>query len=340
MGKARRLQLIKSIEKARDSRVIAYVTSSRPGLGCQMVQEHVRILFDHIQAAANKKIDLFLHSDGGDAIVPWRLVNLIRECASSFGVLVPYRAFSAATLTALGADEIVMHPMGNLGPTDPTVTNQFNPRDEVTKSQLGINVEDVNAYIQLIKEDVGIQHQDELIQAFNVLADKVHPLALGNVKRFLSQSRQMAKKILLLHMAGSPEEHRVDELVESFTSKLFYHGHPINRQEAMNELGMKNVKLPSRRLEKAMWNLYMQYERELQMSVPFDPAVEFIAKFPNLKPKESKITGELKARRAFIESTNRTDIQQFEYQIFGEKQDSGAISWSMNILSEGWIQEQ
>jgi len=112
--------------------VLSYVTSTRPGLEHQMKPEHVRLLYEHLSQMTGSPIDLFIHSNGGDATFPWRLVNLIRECAgdAEFSVLVPYRAFSAATLTALGADKIVMHKMGNLGPTDPTVTNSFNPRDE------------------------------------------------------------------------------------------------------------------------------------------------------------------------------------------------------------------
>jgi ClpP class serine protease len=98
-----------------------------------MAMDSVRRIYDHLvplrRAAQPIKIDLFLYSNGGDGIVPWRLVTLIREYADEFSVLVPFRAFSAATLTALGADHIVMHPMGMLGPTDATVTNPFNPPD-------------------------------------------------------------------------------------------------------------------------------------------------------------------------------------------------------------------
>ncbi len=57
-----------------------------------------------------------------------------------------------------------MHPMGMLGPTDPTVANEFNPPNERIAGQLlGISVEDVRSYIALIKEDVGIGHEDELV---------------------------------------------------------------------------------------------------------------------------------------------------------------------------------
>jgi hypothetical protein len=232
------------------------------------------------------KIDLFIHSNGGDGTVPWRLVTLIREYTSKFGVLVPHRAFSAATLTALGADEIVMHPMGMLGPTDPTVTNAFNPTD-ARGQRLGISVEDVTAYIQLIKEDAGIQHEDELVQAFNILAGQVHPLALGNVKRSISQSRMMATKLLELHMPGVDEAHQVAEIVEKLTSKLFYHGHPINRTEA-RQIGLRKVCDAAPDIEALMWGLYMEYEKTLLLGEPFDSTSAFLAQHDVMTMKDGE----------------------------------------------------
>ena len=56
-----------------------------------------------------------------------------------------------------------------------------------------ISVEDVTAFFKLVKEEVGITHEDELVQAFISMTDKVHPLALGNVQRSHNQSRLMAR---------------------------------------------------------------------------------------------------------------------------------------------------
>ena len=265
MAKAARIKIIQQIERARKSRVISYITSTRQNLEVQMAMDSVRYIYDHLEAIAAKngkgelKIDLFLHSNGGDGTVPWRLVTLIREFTDHFSVLVPYRAFSAATLTALGADEIVMHPMGMLGPTDATVGNSFNPVDPRNPQQnLGISVEDVTAYLALIKEDAGIQHEDQLVTAFNLLADKVHPLALGNVKRSMSQSRMMAKKLLSLHMDPADQAHRVETIVDNLTSKLFFHGHPINRDEARDQIGLTTLEDPTDAVKRAMWRLYME----------------------------------------------------------------------------------
>src|SRR5207249_2408356 len=104
--------------------------------------------------------------------------------------------------------------------------------------RIGISVEDVKAYVNFIKSTVGIHHEDELVQAIRALTDKVHPLALGNVERFLSQSRLVARRLLGTHM-GTADPHVIDEIVENMASKLYFHGHPINRKEAKDELKLK-----------------------------------------------------------------------------------------------------
>ncbi len=338
MARDQRKKLIESIEKERHSRVITYLTSTRKNWEVQMSMDAVRRIYDHLEASSDSEnIDLFLHSHGGEGIVPWRLATLIRERAKKFSVLVPFKAFSAATLTALGADEVVMHPMGMLGPTDATVANAFNPRDEVTKARLGISVEDVTAYIALIKEDAGIQHEDELVKAFNQLTEQVHPLALGNVKRSLSQSRMMAKKLLSLHMDATKLSHKIDEIVDHLTSKLYFHGHPINRQEARDHVGLATVVDPPQKVEKLMWRLYLDYEEEMKLEQPFDVASQFIAEHPSLVAGASKTTNPQKAKIVCIESNSRADFYEVEYELYGERPPTGpGIAATVVTRSQGW----
>jgi len=262
--------LIKKIQKARQSKLIVYVVSTRRGTGFQIADDAVRIIYEHLRnlnIKSGDKLDFFVHSFGGVGTVPWKLVSLFREFSSNFEILVPYKAYSAATLIALGANSIVMHPMAELGPIDPKVGNEFNPH--TPHGQLiGINVEDVASYINFVKEFVGIKHEDELIQALNSLTDKVHPLALGNVHRFYSQSRMMAGKLLRLHMEKT-EDHIIEEITDTLTSKLFFHGHPINREEAQ-AMHLKIIK-PNQEVEELMWSLYESFEDELEMNLAYDP---------------------------------------------------------------------
>ena len=309
-----------------------------------MAMDCIRRIYDHIvllKITQDKKpnIDLFIHSNGGDGTVPWRLVTLLREFSDQFSVMVPYSAFSAATLTALGADSIVMHPMGMLGPTDPTVKNEFNPKDPSNPSRtLGISVEDVTAYIALIKDDAGIQHEDEMVVAFNKLAEQVHPLALGNVKRSLSQSRMMARKLLSLHMDARHEGQRINDVVDNLTSKLFYHGHPINRTEAKEQVGISTVEFPEAEVEGLMWKLYLEYEREIKMESPFDYAEEFRREYPSqaLSGTVFEVTKPMVANLAYVESLQRTDVLRAKYEVSGKKLETGLTDCNLIVLSQGW----
>jgi hypothetical protein len=141
----------------------------------------------------------------------------------------------------------------------------------------------VKAYVSFIKDTVGIRHEDELIRAIEILAQKIHPLALGNVERFISQSRMIAKKILLTHMNNDVDRHKIDETIETLASKLYFHGHPINRREAREELGLKVVDAPPP-LETAMWELYEAYEVELRNRELFDPIGEIYRQIPDPVP--------------------------------------------------------
>jgi len=242
-----------------------------------MSQDSVRVFLDHLlrlRPAGGAKlaaIDVFVVSNGGDGTVAWQLITYLREFAEKISVLVPYRAYSAATLLALGADEIVMGPFGQLGPVDPKVQNEFNP-DAGNGQKLSISVEDVKSYIHFIKTTVGISHEDELIKAVTALTDKVHPLALGNVERFLAQSRLIATKLLRTHMSEE-QTHLIKDTVETLVSKFYFHGHPIGREEAVTDLRL-NVTKADVEVEELMWKLFKEYERLGDMGAIFNPAVD------------------------------------------------------------------
>jgi hypothetical protein len=253
-------------------------------------------------------------------------------------VLVPYRAFSAATLTALGADEIVMHPMGMLGPTDATVTNAFNPMDPTNpQRRLGISGEDVAAYIQLVKEDVGIQHEDELIQAFSALSATISPLALGNVKRSMSQSRMMARKLLHLHM-NSDSRHKVDEIVDNLTSKLFFHGHPINRTEAREQIQIPTVVDADTELERMMWGLYCSFEGTMDLIAPIDLLAQFSQQHdvPAMADGSNAVTQELVQIFAAVESDLLSFHNRDVYKLVGTKHPGGNLNVVRVPLGTNW----
>lgn len=344
MATAERLSIVSELERRRGSRIICYLTSTRPNTNFQMGSDVVPRLYEHLRALAavtpKPKVELFLHSNGGDGVAPWRIVTLIREFASEFNVLIPHRAFSAATLVSLGADKIWMHPMV-VGPTDPTVANPFNPVDPSNpQGRLGISVEDVYAYIALIKEDVGIKGESDLVQAFKTLTEQLHPLALGNVKRFYSQSRMMAKKLLALHMNEKTEHSLIHDIADNLTSKLFFHGHPINRLEA-KAIGLKVEHFQSPTEEDLIWNLYSDFASEMKMDEEFN----FVHDWIRTPAGTAVVAGTAAATAvadidpvvgAYVESSLGTHSYTQTLRAVGARDAIGNIQGSVMVLDQGW----
>ncbi|MDR2943560.1 MAG: hypothetical protein LBU81_00460, partial [Methanosarcinales archaeon] len=77
-----------------------------------------------------------------------RIITILRERFEHISVVVPYVAFSAATILALGADEIIMHPYSNLGPVDPQLSI-IKPNEYGQQAQLQFSSEDIRNYYRI-----------------------------------------------------------------------------------------------------------------------------------------------------------------------------------------------
>jgi hypothetical protein len=270
----KRKELIRKISSLRKSAVIAYVCSDRensPFAHARIAPDIIRPIYDHILALQSESkesgtLDLFIYSRGGDVSVPWTLVSMIREHYKTFNVLIPFRAHSAATMIAVGADNIIMGPKGELSPFDPTLSRLSQ---QIGAPPQHISVEDVSSYVDFIRERAGITDQAALAQCTNTLARQLQPLTLGSVNRMYSHIRLVAKKLLAAR-AKKIDEERGRVITEVLTEKIYSHGHSISRQEAI-ELGLQVVKKPARQLEKLMWDLYLEYEQLLELREPIDP---------------------------------------------------------------------
>lgn len=272
-------QLIQQIEKLRNSRVITYITSDRQGpFNAMIAMDVIPLMSKQLQTIQKtENIDLFLYSSGGDTMVPWRLVSMIREYCNKFSVIVPYKAHSAATMIALGADEIVMSGLSELSPIDPSTANAFNPIDPANlQSRIPISVEDVMAYRDLAKDKFGIKNEDDLAKVFNQFAEsnpQIHPLALGNVNRIHNLIRILAKRLLKSRKIP-PQEEETEQIVDYFTEKLYSHQYPIGRKEAKEDLGLKNIVFADDTLANAITDLYEEYKKDLDLDKIWNPENE------------------------------------------------------------------
>ena len=298
-----RNQIIQKIEQLRTSRLISYLTSDRPGpVNAKVGMDVIPIMSRQLRKIGKTpKIDLFLYSTGGDTMVPWRLVSMIREYCDTFSVLVPYKAHSSATMIALGADEIVMSDLSELSPIDPSTANVFNPNDPTNAgNKIPISVEDVVAYFDLARNKFGIKNEADLANVFLKFVDanpQIHPLALGNVNRIHTLIRILAKRLLKSHRNAMNEE-EIDKIVEYFTEKLYSHQYFIGRKEAKEELGLKNVINADSETSGLMTELFTAYNDEMQTDKPWNAENE-IGLNQSQNRKEYKI--------AFIESLTQTN---------------------------------
>ena len=99
-----RVMLYRKIEDLRKRPLVVYVTSSRQNASGQMASDVIPQLTKQLVAIPKdyEDIDLLIVSNGGDPIVSWRMISMIRETFKKVGILLPYAAYSAATLLALG----------------------------------------------------------------------------------------------------------------------------------------------------------------------------------------------------------------------------------------------
>ncbi|MFP3869074.1 MAG: SDH family Clp fold serine proteinase [Desulfobacteraceae bacterium] len=324
MERSDRIKLIEKIEEERDSHLITYILGDREPTSARVAPDAIRPLADHLRLHLNRnpkrdRVDLFIYGRGGDAVVPWPLVTMFREFSKEFNVIIPYRAYSALTMVALGADNIIIGKKGELSPIDPTISAQ--PGAGTTTPISEIRTEDVSSYITFMKERAGLSDQSALASAIAILANNLGPLNLGSVQRAQSHIRLVAKKLLTSRMAKIEDE-RVGIIIEWLTEKIYSHGHAIGRKEA-SELGLQ-IQKPPENIEELIWSLYEQYENLLQFRNPIDVRATLEDANNDELELQNLIIG-------FIESVPRSDAFKMNFRIKGVRVTPPNVNLNLNV---------
>ncbi len=248
-----------ALEQVRGHSVIAYYLAD----GAQLADEQMLHLYEHLKRLGRRdKISLFLYSRGGSTVIPAKVVPLVREYCSEFAVLVPYRAQSSATMIALGADEIVMTEMSELGPVDPSRNHPLLPRvkqpdgEEVT---LAVSVQDLRHVLGFIEREVGREKMtpDAAALIYTALFEKVHPLAIGGLEQSYELAHQVSELVLGTHMDTATQGDEIRRIAERMGERYKEHTFPIGRREA-RDAGLKVVDATSEEAE-VMWTPYLAY---------------------------------------------------------------------------------
>lgn len=121
-----RIKLIKSIERARKSRLITIIhrQESINLLGIPIsryidIEDSEQVLRAIRLTPPNLPIDLVLHTPGGLVLAAEQIARALARHSAKVTAFVPHYAMSGGTLIALAADEIFIDENAVLGPVDP-----------------------------------------------------------------------------------------------------------------------------------------------------------------------------------------------------------------------------
>lgn len=220
-----------------------------------------------------RDLDLMIHSPGGNGVVAEKLVEMCRSsCQGKFRVIVPNMAKSAATLIALGADEVVMGYCSELGPIDPQKLIVAGGRLQQVSAQSIISARDLlMEQIQEAKNQgkdiTGYQQQlasSTMDPAFIFECQKEVDFAIDFVKKCLPE-RML--KIKFPAKKAAWRKNKAEEIAKNLTStdRRFIHGRMISSSECKS-LGINVVELD--KSDEYWKNLFELYVRaEVLMSV-------------------------------------------------------------------------
>jgi len=247
--------LIERIQKLTPGTFLTYWMSTS-GSVCD---NDVMAMHDLLQEAGpQQRITLFVKSDGGSGMAALRLVHLLRRYTKRLVLAAPLNCASAATMLALGADEILMGPLSFLTAVDTSLEHDLSPVDH-TNQLVAVSNDEVDRVIRLWQEHAGPvkgahPHQE--------LYKYLHPLVVGALDRASSLSLKVCQEILGYHMKDARKARRISrQLNYDYPA----HQYPISSREA-RRLGL-TVRELDPRLDQLLQELNLLYSEMGQRAI-------------------------------------------------------------------------
>jgi hypothetical protein len=169
-----------------------------------------------------KQIGLFIKSEGGNPEAALRLVHLLRHHFKRIVLLAPFECASAATMVALGSDEIHMGSTSYLTAVDTSLKHDLSPVDS-RNSLVSVSQNEVMRILRLWKEQKLKQNP------FPEVYKYLHPLVIGSLDRSSSLSIRTCQELLSYHMKNP---RRAQKISRELNSAYPSHSYPITSREA------------------------------------------------------------------------------------------------------------
>jgi hypothetical protein len=219
-------KLIANIEAQLGCPLITYWTSPN-GAVCS---NDVLALYEILSVVGkHPQVALSIKSDGGSGEAALRLMHLLRQYTDRVLALIPLECASAATMLALGAEELKMGPLAHLTAVDTSLRHELSPVD-VDNELVSVSQDELLRVVKLWKDTTRATPKDKPeVNPYQALFDHVHPLVIGAVDRISSLSVKLCNEILSFHMKDAAKAARISQtLSEGYPS----HSYPITLREA------------------------------------------------------------------------------------------------------------
>lgn len=190
-------------------------------------QYHSNKIYEALSGLGQEKDILLVLLSGGGRIEPAYFISKIckRLKKEKFAISIPRRAKSAATLISLGADELHMGLLSELGPIDPQFGNF---------PALGLS----NALTCLARLSSEYPKSSNMFAVY--LAENLSLRDLGYFERITESAIQYAER--LLEGKNLPKGSTAQSLADHFTNHYKDHGFVIDADEALRLLGKSVIK--------------------------------------------------------------------------------------------------
>lgn len=204
-------------------------------------------------------VDILIVSHGGCIDTAYVMARALGRRRVGFGVFVPLCAKSAATLLALAAEDIIMGPLGELGPLDAQFAHARHAQSQKHTSELALfaglremgvaAIELHDAATTRVVKETGLSAFDASDKAASVvnglfgrIYDKVDPMRMGEGARALEFGQELGRRVLARHHPEYGPELSA-KILRAFQHDYPCHGFPIDYEELV-DLGVP-VKPPT-----------------------------------------------------------------------------------------------
>lgn len=238
-------ELIKKIEHTLNAPFLAYYN----GTGGSVCNNDAAAIYNIMNGKNLNHLYLFITSDGGSGIAALKIISILRNYCKKITVLIISECASAATMMALGADEIVMGPLAFLTAVDTSLRHSLSPVDK-NNDLVSVSMDELNRVIKLWKDNI----KESDFNPYKELYGYVHPLVFGAVDRSSSLSLKICSEILRYHME---DEEKILQISTKLNNDYPSHDYPILLREA-KEIGL-NVFAMDRFLAELLQELMFVY---------------------------------------------------------------------------------